>query len=68
MKKITLQDIASQLNISKATISIVLNGHGDEKRVSKATHLARGLSVRQGYLDTMWFLAAPERAENGNPS
>ena len=61
MKKITLQDIASQLNISKATISIVLNGHGDEKRVSKATqeriiqfarennykanHLARGLSL-----------------------
>jgi LacI family transcriptional regulator len=61
VKKITLQDIANQLNISKATISIVLNGHGDEKRVSKETqeriiqfakennykanHQARGLSL-----------------------
>ena len=61
MKKITLQDIANQLNISKATISIVLNGRGDEKRVSKETqerifqfakesnykanYLARGLSL-----------------------
>ena len=61
VKNITLQDIANQLNISKATISIVLNGHGDEKRVSKETqkriiqfsrehnyranHLARGLSL-----------------------
>lgn len=67
MKKITLQDIANQLNISKATISIVLNGHGDEKRVSKETqekiirfakennykanHLARGLSL--GKSDTI---------------
>ncbi len=67
MKKITLQDIASQLNISKATISIVLNGRGDEKRVSKATqekiiqfarennykanYLARGLSL--GKSDTI---------------
>ena len=61
MQKLTLQDIASQLNISKATVSIVLNGHGDEKRVSKETqekiiqyarenkykanYLARGLSL-----------------------
>lgn len=61
MKKLTLQDIANQLNISKATVSFVLNGHGDEKRVSKETqerilqfaqkhnykanHLARGLSL-----------------------
>ena len=61
MKKITLQDISNQLNISKATISFVLNGHGDEKRVSKdtqekivqfarennykANYLARGLSL-----------------------
>ena len=37
MKKITLQDIANQLDISKATVSIVLNGHGDKKRVSKET-------------------------------
>ncbi|MEA3476584.1 MAG: LacI family DNA-binding transcriptional regulator [Bacteroidota bacterium] len=67
MKKITLQDIANKLNISKATVSIVLNGHGDEKRVSKETqekiiqfarennykanHLARGLSL--GKSDTI---------------
>jgi LacI family transcriptional regulator len=67
VKKITLQDIASQLNISKATISIVLNGRGDEKRVSKETqariiqfarennykanYLARGLSL--GKSDTI---------------
>lgn len=37
MKKLTLQDISKKLNISKATISIVLNGRGDEKRVSKET-------------------------------
>ena len=67
MKKLTLQDIAKELNISKATISIVLNGRGDEKRVSKETqeriiqfakennykanHLARGLSL--GKSDTI---------------
>ena len=67
MKKITLQDIASQLNISKATVSIVLNGRGNEKRVSKETqekiiqvarennykanYLARGLSL--GKSDTI---------------
>ena len=67
MKKISLQDISSQLNISKATISIVLNGRGDEKRVSKTTqekiiqfarennykanYLARGLSL--GKSDTI---------------
>lgn len=61
MKGITLQDIATQLSISKATISIVLNGHGDKKRISKETqemiiqfakdnnyqanYLARGLSL-----------------------
>jgi len=61
MKGITLQDIANQLHISKATISFVLNGHGDEKRVSKETqekiiqfarennykanYMARGLSL-----------------------
>lgn len=65
VKKITLQDIAKQLNISKATVSIVLNGHGDEKRVSKETQkriiqfarqnnykanlLARGLSMGKSY-------------------
>ena len=67
MKKLTLQDIATQLNISKATISFVLNGHGDKKRVSKETqekiiqfarennykanYLARGLST--GRSDTI---------------
>lgn len=37
MKKISLQDISRSLNISKSTISLVLNGRGDEKRVSKET-------------------------------
>jgi len=60
LKKISLQDISKSLDISKSTISSVLNGRGDEKRVSKETqekiisfarehnykpnHLARGLS------------------------
>ena len=77
MKKITLQDIASQLNISKATVSIVLNGRGDEKRVSKETqekiiqfarennyqanHLARGLSL--GRSDTIG-LVVPNIGDN----
>jgi LacI family transcriptional regulator len=70
MKGITLQDIANQLNISKATVSIVLNGHGNEKRVSKETqeriiqfarennykanYLARGLSL--GRSDTIGLI------------
>lgn len=70
MKGITLQDIANQLKISKATVSIVLNGHGDEKRVSKETqerivqfarennykanYLARGLSL--GRSDTIGLI------------
>ncbi|MCG8307360.1 MAG: LacI family transcriptional regulator [Cytophagales bacterium] len=37
MKKISLLDISEKLKISKSTISIVLNGRGDEKRVSKET-------------------------------
>jgi len=61
MKKISLQYISTKLNISKSTISLVLNGRGDEKRVSKETQekilkfakehnykanqLARGLSL-----------------------
>ena len=61
MKRISLQDIAHNLQVSKATVSIVLNGRGDEKRVSKETQekilefakknnykanqLARGLSL-----------------------
>jgi LacI family transcriptional regulator len=70
VEKITLQDIANQLNISKATVSIVLNGHGEKKRVSKETqdkiiqfaqehnykanHLARGLSL--GRSDTIGLI------------
>jgi len=77
VKNITLQDIANQLKISKATISIVLNGHGDEKRVSKETqkriiqyarennyranHLARGLSL--GKSDTIG-LVVPNIGDN----
>jgi len=77
VKKTTLQDIASQLNISKATVSIVLNGRGDEKRVSKETqekiiqyaaennyqanHLARGLSL--GRSDTIG-LVVPNIGDN----
>ncbi|MCG8515027.1 MAG: LacI family DNA-binding transcriptional regulator, partial [Halanaerobiales bacterium] len=61
MKKVTLNDISERLKISKSTISLVLNGRGDEKRVSKETQekiikfakehnykanqLARGLST-----------------------
>lgn len=37
LKKISLQDISESLDISKSTISSVLNGRGDEKRVSKET-------------------------------
>lgn len=32
-----MQDISTSLNISKTTVSLVLNGRGDEKRVSKET-------------------------------
>ncbi len=77
VKKFSLQDIANHLNISKATISIVLNGHGDEKRISKATqeriiqfakennyqanHLARGLSLGKS---DMIGLVVPNIADN----
>lgn len=37
MKKVSLQYISESLNISKGTISLVLNGRGDEKRISKVT-------------------------------
>lgn len=37
MKQISLQNIADALKVSKATVSYVLNGRGDEKRVSKET-------------------------------
>ena len=60
MKKIFLKDIAKELNVSKTTVSLVLNNKGDENKISKDTqqkiiayakehnyvpnHLARGLS------------------------
>jgi LacI family transcriptional regulator len=77
VKKISLQDIAKSLNISKSTISLVLNGRGDEKRVSKETQekilkfakehnykanqLARGLS--RGKSDTIG-LVVPNISDN----
>lgn len=61
MKKIYLKDIAKDLNLSKTAISLVLNGKGDENKISKDTQkriveyakkhnyrpnqLARGLSL-----------------------
>lgn len=60
MKKIFLKDIAKELNVSKTTVSLVLNDKGDQNKISKETqrkiiayakehnyvpnHLARGLS------------------------
>lgn len=37
IKKVSLQYISESLNISKGTISLVLNGKGHEKRISKET-------------------------------
>ncbi len=37
MKKTSLNDIARSLNVSKALVSFVLNGHGDEKGISSET-------------------------------
>ena len=37
MKKIFLKDIAKELGLSKATISLVLNNRGDEIKISKET-------------------------------
>ncbi|KAA3636553.1 MAG: LacI family transcriptional regulator [Bacteroidetes bacterium] len=61
MKKLYLKDIAHQLNVSKTTVSLVLNNKGDENKISKETQnrilefarkhnykpnqLARGLSL-----------------------
>ena len=36
-KKISLSDIAKSLGVSKTLVSMVLNNHGDEKGISKAT-------------------------------
>lgn len=35
MKKISIVDIANQLNVSKTTVSFILNGRAEEKRISK---------------------------------
>ncbi|WP_369806234.1 LacI family DNA-binding transcriptional regulator [Desertivirga arenae] len=35
MKKLSIADIANQLNVSKSTVSFVLNGRAEEKRISK---------------------------------
>lgn len=37
MKKVSIKDIAEHLKISVPTVSLVLNGRGDEKRISKDT-------------------------------
>ncbi len=37
MKKFTITDIAKKLNVSKTTVSFVLNGKGDERNISKET-------------------------------
>ena len=33
----SLKDIAEALNLSKTTVSWVLSGHGDERKISPAT-------------------------------
>lgn len=37
MKKASLNDIASALNVSETLVSFVLNGHGDAKKIGKKT-------------------------------
>jgi LacI family transcriptional regulator len=37
VKKVSLQDIASQLNVSKSLVSFVLNGQGDEMGIRTST-------------------------------
>ena len=72
MKKVSLNDIALKLNVSKTLVSFVLNGRGDEKGISKATqkrvqviarelnykpnHFARGL--RLGKTHTIGLIVA----------
>lgn len=37
MTKVSLQYIAESLNVAKSTVSLVLNGRGDERRIGKET-------------------------------
>jgi LacI family transcriptional regulator len=37
MKKVSLTDIASVLNVSETLVSFVLNGHGDRQKIGKET-------------------------------
>src|SRR6056300_1240730 len=37
MKKVSLKDIADSLGVSKALVSLVLNGKGDERGINKNT-------------------------------
>lgn len=54
MKKVSLQDIANRLNVSKALVSFVLNGQGDERGINKETQdrvlsLVRELNYKPNY-------------------
>ena len=55
MKKASLKDIARILKMSKTTVSFVLNGKGDEMKISKATQekvleVAKRLNYRPNQL------------------
>lgn len=55
MKKVSLQDIANRLNVSKALVSFVLNGQGDEKGINAKTQqrvlkMAHELNYKPNYL------------------
>lgn len=54
MKKVSLQDIAKRLDVSKALVSFVLNGQGDEKGINAETQqrvqdMARDLKYKPNY-------------------
>jgi LacI family transcriptional regulator len=55
--KITMKSIAERLGVSRTTISLVLQGRGDESRISRSTQqriteAARDLGFRPSYLAT----------------
>jgi len=53
-KKESIHDIAQKLNISAATVSYVLNGKGDEKRISKDLQKTiRNYIKKSGYQPSM---------------